>query len=197
MDLRISRFLPVTKVEGPGIRSCIWVQGCPIRCPDCANKSMWPFEGGTSVSVAEIFDRILRQKAIEGITLLGGEPFYQAGALAELAYLVKDAGLSVITFTGYEYEYLLEQDREDWNRLLEMSDILIDGPYIGALADLSRPWVGSSNQRYHFLTDRYVDVAEQIFSTSNKIELHVYEDGSVRANGMCCVEKLKEISMIF
>lgn len=75
MLLRVHRFLPFTRAEGPGNRACVWVQGCPIRCPGCFNPGTWPTGGGEEVAVEDLADRILDVKDIEGVTFLGGEPF--------------------------------------------------------------------------------------------------------------------------
>jgi anaerobic ribonucleoside-triphosphate reductase activating protein len=102
--LRLHRFLPFTRAEGPGNRACLWVQGCPIRCPGCFNPSTWSKSGGYDVTVEELEARILDASNIEGVTFLGGEPFEQAEALSDLGYRVRQVGLSVMTFTGYLHD---------------------------------------------------------------------------------------------
>ena len=102
MFLYINRFLPFTRVEGPGIRACIWVQGCSIECSDCSTPWMWPLDGGKKVKLKEIISEILKLDNIEGITFSGGEPFLQAKQLAEIGHEVKkEKNLSIVTFTGY------------------------------------------------------------------------------------------------
>lgn len=107
------------------------------------------------MSVDELFFLIKEQKGIEGVTFLGGEPFEQAKPLAELARKVHNLGLSVLTFTGNTFEELKKSENEDIQALLKYTDLLIDGGFEKENFDLSRPWVGSKNQRYIFLTDRY------------------------------------------
>ncbi|MER3447925.1 MAG: ribonucleoside-triphosphate reductase activating protein [Candidatus Dadabacteria bacterium] len=184
MRLRIHRFLPYTRVEGPGERACIWVQGCPIRCSGCAVPWTWPEHGGQEIDVAELAHKILTGPPIEGVTFVGGEPFAQAEALAELGRTVKAAGLSVVTFTGYVLEKILRSPRPGWHDLLAVTDLLIDGPFKRDLLDTSRPWVGSSNQRYHFLTERYRHLKDHLEQIPNRIEVRIGPDGSVLINGL-------------
>ena len=80
MKLRIFNILKNTKVEGPGVRYCIWTQGCSRHCRGCQAVHTWAYDGGKLFEVDEIISDILRQRGIEGITFLGGEPFEQAQA---------------------------------------------------------------------------------------------------------------------
>ena len=107
--LRIGAVSQTTDVEGPGRRFAIWSQGCSIRCSGCFNPHLWGNAGGRSVLVADLAGDALKA-GVEGITLLGGEPFDQAGAFAALAKLVRAGGLSVMTFSGYYLGQLLALD---------------------------------------------------------------------------------------
>lgn len=184
MKLRVHRFTPVTKSEGPGVRACIQVQGCPIRCVGCGVPQTWSPRGGALVETDALIDAILSGPVVEGVSFLGGEPFAQAEAVATVAEAVRKGGLSVVTFTGYLREDLLKAQRSDFDRLLGATDILIDGPFDQNLLDLSRPWVGSSNQRYHFLTDRYAHLADEIGRIPNRLELRIGPDGNIIAGGL-------------
>lgn len=193
MPLRIHRFMPTTRVEGPGLRACLQVQGCPIRCPGCAVPFTWLDNGGTVVDTEELAERILHGPEVEGITFLGGEPFAQAAELAKLGGRLKQAGLSVMTFTGYVLEELLEAGNPDHLALIGVTDLLIDGPFRQELLDTSRPWVGSSNQRYHFLTDRYTHLKERLGEIPNRLEVRFSPDGRVTANGLAGIEDLEAL----
>jgi len=193
MQLRLHKFLPHSEVEGPGARACIWVQGCPIHCRGCAVPWTWDETGGSLAEIEELYQQILSGPPIEGVTFVGGEPFAQAAALAELGGRLKTQGLSIVTFTGYILEDIIAASREDWQALLEVTDLLLDGPFVEELADLSRPWVGSSNQRYHFLTDRYRDLAEHLNDIPNRLELRLQPDGSIEINGMAKREDLEAL----
>lgn len=77
--------------------------------------------------------------------------------------------------------------------MLGITDILIDGPYIKERKDLSRPWVGSSNQRYHFLTDRYKHIRDNLYEIKNQIEVRMDSKGKILINGMGDFESVKEL----
>ena len=191
--LRIHRYIPRTGVEGPGERACVWVQGCPLHCAGCFNPETWPFDAGEEVGTADLFEKITRQNDIDGITFLGGEPFAQAAALAELGERLRCKGLSVVTFTGYTVEHLRSADNPDWDRLIATTDLLIDGPFIQNLADQSRPWVGSSNKRFLFLTDRYRHLERVLNDIPNGLEVRISPEGKVTINGMETSETLEEL----
>ncbi len=182
--LRIHRFVPFTRAEGPGERACLWVQGCPIRCAGCAVPWTWDPAAGQWVDVRALAEQVLAGPPVEGVTFLGGEPFEQAAALAELGGVLRGAGLSVLTFSGYTLERIRRANRADWAALLEVTDLLIDGPYVRERLDLSRPWAGSSNQRYHFLTERYRHLEPELTSIPQRLEVRVHPDGRLEINGM-------------
>jgi anaerobic ribonucleoside-triphosphate reductase activating protein len=194
MRLRIHRFLPATSVEGPGLRACIWVQGCSIRCPGCFNPGTWSEKGGYLVTPEELSSEIVATPGLEGVTFLGGEPFDQAEPLAELGRLVRAVGLSVMTFTGYEYGKLRDGDLPGWRELLAITDLLVDGRYLRSSPDHRRPWVGSTNQRFHFLSPRYRHLADQLESIPDRLEVRLRPDGSVLLNGMAPVGLLEELA---
>lgn len=182
--LRIHRFVPFTRAEGPGERACLWVQGCPIRCAGCAVPWTWDADAGEWMDAGALAERILGGPSVEGVTFLGGEPFEQAAALAELGGILRGGGLSVLTFSGYTIEKIRRAGRADWDALLGVTDLLIDGPFVRGRLDLSRPWVGSSNQRYHFLTDRYRHLEPELASIPQRLEVRVHPDGRLEINGM-------------
>ena len=195
--LKIYKIIPYTKAEGPGARFCIWVQGCSKHCTGCFAKETWDKNKGKNISVNEIFNEICKNKdKIEGVTFLGGEPFEQAFALSFLAKRVQELGLSVLTFSGLTYEELKNKKDESIDSLLEYTDLLIDGGYQKENFDISRPWVGSSNQRYIFLTDRYNE--DVIAKFKNKIEVRINKKGVVFVNGMGNFDELaKKMSAFY
>ena len=203
--MRVSRIIDKTKAEGPGIRFCIWVQGCGHHCRGCFAENLWNYEGGYEIKPEEIISQIKKvQNEIDGITFLGGEPFDKARDLADIAKFVKSIDKSVITFTGYVYEELCGSDNDnssnscnscnsendDWKKLLENTDLLIDGRFEESLLDYSRPLVGSSNQRFIFLTDKIKK--EEIDNYKNRFEIRKDKAGTISFNGMGNIEKLKE-----
>ncbi len=136
-------------VDGPGLRTVIFAQGCPHRCPGCHNPGSHDPRGGTWRDTDELFADILTDKSIRGVTFSGGEPFEQAAAFAHLAGLCREKGLSIVTYTGYTYEELAARAAADQDTaaLLLASDILVDGPYRQEERDLSLAFRGSRNQR--------------------------------------------------
>ncbi|KUK37119.1 MAG: anaerobic ribonucleoside-triphosphate reductase activating protein [Thermacetogenium sp.] len=149
MKLRIAGYERESVVDGPGIRFVIFAQGCPHRCKGCHNPETWDFSGGREVTEEELLSIIKATKLLSGVTFSGGEPFAQARAFASLAEKVKGLGLDIVTYTGYTFEEILEmaQHDPDKKRLLELSDLLVDGPYIEKERDISLPFRGSRNQR--------------------------------------------------
>jgi anaerobic ribonucleoside-triphosphate reductase activating protein len=154
--LQVAQIVPCTEAEGPGKRFALWFQGCPLRCPGCCNPEFLSFTGGQSQSLQELTELLQQSQergGIEGITLLGGEPFAHAKSAAAFAQAACNLGLSIMVFTGYTLEEL--RTKPDAAELLAHTDILVDGPYIREQPDTTRRWIGSTNQRIHFLTDRY------------------------------------------
>lgn len=166
------------------MRACIQVQGCSIRCAGCGVPQTWPADGGWLVDADWLVGKIISGDLVEGVTFLGGEPFEQADALAHIGRRVRAHGLSVLTFSGHCLEEIKAAGRQDYEDLLAVTDLLIDGPFQKYKRDFSRPWVGSSNQRYHFLTQRYAHLADKLRAIPNRIEVHLKPDGSILLNGL-------------
>ena len=141
--LRVNRIIEKTAAEGPGIRFCIWVQGCHNHCKGCFATETWDEKKGFLLSEEDIIAHIDAVKEeIEGVTFLGGEPFEQADSLALIGECVQTMGLGVITFTGKTYDWLQTQKCAGIQKLLQATDLLIDGEYREDLQDFSRPLVG-------------------------------------------------------
>lgn len=186
MKFRVYKILKNTKVEGPGNRYCIWFQGCSRHCKGCWAKATWDFDSGKELDTEDILNDILKTPNIEGVTFLGGEPFEQFKALLELAKGVKKNGLSILCFTGNK----MEDIQKYYPEILQYIDILIDGEYNENEKDFLRPWVGSKNQRYFFLSNRY---NESILNDyKNKLEVNIQKNGLIFINGMGDFEKLEK-----
>jgi len=183
LTMQIAQVVPCTEAEGPGKRFAVWFQGCPLRCPGCCNPEFLPFKGGETKSLAEMADRMRQaqeESGIEGITLLGGEPSAHAVGAAALARAARELGLSVMTFSGYTLEQLREMPDPAVGELLALTDILVDGPYDRTQPDTERRWIGSRNQRIHFLTDRYHH--DEQWRQRNTLEIRV-RGGEITVNG--------------
>ncbi len=177
----IAQIVPYTEAEGPGARYAIWFQGCPLRCPGCCNPEMLSFDGGETKTVADVLANIEQTSGIEGITLLGGEPFAHAAPAAVLARAVRARGLSVMVFSGYTLEQLRANPDSAVAELLATTDLLVDGPYLRERPDTTRRWIGSTNQRIHFLTDRYRS-DDARWAKRNTLEIRVDRNG-ISVNG--------------
>ena len=181
--LQIAQIVPCTEAEGPGRRFAVWFQGCPLRCPGCCNPEFIPFAGGDPMTVAAVVSPLeeARAEGIEGVTLLGGEPLAHAAGAGALAAAARERGLTVMLFTGYTLEQARELPDPAVAELLALTDILVDGPYVRELPDTARRWVGSTNQRIHFLTDRY-RADDPCWQEPNTLEIRV-RGGEVSVNG--------------
>jgi len=175
--LNIMGYVDESEVNGPGCRAVIWVQGCLRECPGCFNPESWSFEIKQLIAVDTLVQQILSNPRNQGVTFSGGEPFWQAPALAEVARRVKAAGLNVMSFTGFTLEQLQsEQAPAEAEDLLEQLDILIDGVYVQPLAIHSPDsLVSSSNQRVHLFNPAFKD---QLTWASDQMEIHILKDGS-------------------
>lgn len=175
--LNIMGYVDESEVNGPGCRAVVWVQGCLRECKGCYNPDSWSFDLNELVSVDGLVHRILGNPSNEGVTFSGGEPFWQAPALANLARQVKAAGLSVMAFTGFTLEQLQnEYAPAGAQDLIAQLDILIDGPYVESLAvHCPNSPVASRNQRVHVFNPAFKD---RVTWASDQIEIHVLKDGS-------------------
>jgi anaerobic ribonucleoside-triphosphate reductase activating protein len=178
--LRVARIVDRTSVLGPGMRTVIWVQGCPLRCRGCIAPEALAFDGGLGLQIEDVARRILSvTPAIDGVTYSGGEPFAQAGALAQLSDRLRSAraGISVMSFSGFTREWIATRGNADQRALLARLDLLVDGPYVrGRHASLR--WRGSSNQRLHRLSPRH-SPSELEPDRSAGVELEVLSDASI------------------
>src|SRR5215475_10657897 len=141
--IQVAQIVPATEAEGPGKRFAIWFQGCPLRCPGCCNPEFLPFKGGETWSLSAMLEEIdcaTQNRGIEGITLLGGEPFAHAPIASELAKAMQQRSLTVMVFSGYTLEELQQKEDPSIKELLGHTDILVDGPYIRELPDNQRRW---------------------------------------------------------
>ncbi|PAX49846.1 4Fe-4S single cluster domain-containing protein [Brunnivagina elsteri] len=180
--LNIMGYVDASSVNGPGSRAVVWVQGCIRECPGCFNPDSWDFEINQLISIDKLAEKILADSRNQGVTFSGGEPFWQAPALAQLARQLKAAGLNIMSFSGFT----LEQLQSDYapagaKDLLAELDILIDGAYIQSLA-INTPDspVSSSNQRVRIFNPA---LSDQINWASDQIEVHIFKDGSRLVTG--------------
>jgi len=139
-------------VDGPGIRVVVFAQGCDLACPNCHNPESHDPTRGEEYTVAELVRKIKKTgsklQKVRGVTFSGGEPFMQAMELAQVAARVKQIGWDVTTFTGHTYEKLKARTSEEGvQALLDITDYLVDGPYVHEKRDINLKFRGSKNQR--------------------------------------------------
>ncbi len=177
--LQVALEVARTEAEGPGTRYGVWVQGCPMRCPGCCNPEMLPFQPATPRRASEIVAAALAA-GVEGVSFLGGEPFAQAEGLAAVARGVRAEGLTVMAFSGYTLEEIQGLEPPA-SALLAEIDLLVDGRYVAERRTTTRRWIGSENQRLHFLSKAYA-ADDRRFTEANTVEIRL-RDGEVVLNG--------------
>ena len=152
--ISVHSLLSQSRANGPGRRAVVWLQGCTLNCPGCFNPETHDIDGGTIMDTDDLAREIISLRhGVEGITISGGEPFLQPKALRRLlAHIRSDSSLSVLIFSGYRRKEI--EEMQHGRAILSMTDILIDGRYDTTL-HLGAGLLASSNQRIHFLTDRY------------------------------------------
>jgi len=189
--LNIASIINNTSAEGPGIRMAIWVQGCLKRCSGCCNPQFLSIESQTIFDTSTLSSLILENKQkynIEGITLIGGEPFLQAEGLSEIAIFAKSIGLSVMVFSGYDIDELTDSTFLGASALLKHTDLLIDGEYDYHQQETVRNWVGSTNQNFHYLSDFYSPEVEVIKLMITN-EWRISTEGVLLGNGLPFIMK--------
>ncbi len=149
VNLRIAGIINESIADGPGIRLVVFTQGCSHNCLGCHNPHTHSYDSGELIDTDKLVSDVRSNHLLDGITLSGGDPFEQAEACSVLAAEVKRLGLNVITYTGYTYEQLIDLavQRAGYSRLLNNTDLLIDGPYIQKERNLLLKFRGSTNQR--------------------------------------------------
>jgi len=147
--IRIAGVIRESIVDGPGIRFVVFCQGCPHGCPGCHNPDTHDFDGGYYCDIEKILKAVDENPLLDGVTFSGGEPFCQPEAFYELAVKLKERNLNIVAYSGFTFEEL--QAMGDKNpaviKLLQLTDLLIDGKFIEAKRDLTLQFRGSQNQR--------------------------------------------------
>ena len=184
--LNMASRLPCTEAEGPGRRAALWVQGCNKRCRGCCNPAYLQLAERELVSASSVLDWLRNAHHahdLEGVTFLGGEPMLQAQGLAFVAQGAQSLGLSVMVFSGYTKSELDVLRLPGADQLLRYIDVLVDGPFEANLPEQSRRWVGSTNQQFNYLTERYDARIESGDRLDRVLEIRLKTDGTVFING--------------
>lgn len=137
---------PDSILDGSGIRTVIWFQGCLHNCEGCQNPETHDMNSGMVVDIDDIKMKLKNLKYQSGITLSGGDPFFQPEAALEIAKFAKSIGLNVWAYTGFTFEALFNGDKKRRD-LLEYVDVLVDGKFMLDKKSLNCKFRGSTNQR--------------------------------------------------
>lgn len=143
--------------NGKGCRTVLFVSGCRNRCEDCFQPQTWDFGYGEAFDAKvqqEILDS-LKPDYVQGLTLLGGEPFEEENQSALVPFVrevrAQYPKKDIWAYTGYVYDQDLipggRKYTKDTETLLSMIDILVDGPFIREQKDITLKFRGSRNQR--------------------------------------------------
>lgn len=182
--LNLADIRECTEAEGPGKRFAIWSQGCPRKCPGCCNPGMQPMVRKYIVDTSDLkklIQQSMEQNQIEGVSFIGGEPMLQAEGFADVAIWCHENNLSVLVFSGFLYQELIDLKNPFVDSLLSNIDILVDGPFVQSKLDYERDWVGSTNQKVIFLSNRYSPGIESV-NGERRVECFVSKK-SIEING--------------
>jgi len=160
MKIRIHRIIHQSRVDGPGVRSVVFLQGCTLACKGCQNRHIWPANAGRETTAADLAQTLtLLAVAYSNVTISGGEPFQQPAALAALVTELRARGIQhIIVYSGYTWKELHAAShpaRPYLSQILQNIDVLVDGRFVARLDDPLITYRGSRNQRP-------IDVAESL-----------------------------------
>lgn len=150
MEIRLASNLTTESiVDGEGIRTVIWTQGCIHNCPFCHNPETHSFTGGFLKDVDDLCKEISEVEFQDGITLSGGDPLAQIEPCLYIAKYCQNIGLNVWCYTGYKMEDLLKRCKKEpkLKELLLNIDVLVDSPFLIEEKSYDTPFRGSKNQR--------------------------------------------------
>ncbi|MDQ0150220.1 anaerobic ribonucleoside-triphosphate reductase activating protein [Eubacterium multiforme] len=147
--IRLAGIAYESLVNGPGIRRVFFSQGCKHNCKGCFNPDTHDFQGGEERDMDELIEDVLANPMLKGVTFSGGDPLERAEEFSYMAKRFKENGLSVWSFTGYTFEYVLDHldDRKGWREFINNIDVLIDGKFDESKMEDGIKFRGSSNQR--------------------------------------------------
>lgn len=175
MKIRLAAYLqPDSIVDGEGIRTVIWTQGCPHNCLGCHNPETHDINGGALIDLEEVYEIIDSLEGQDGITFSGGDPFMQPKECSEIAKYARSKGLNIWSYSGFTFENLLSlsEKKPEFMDFLKEIDVLVDGKFELSKKSYNCIFRGSSNQRI-------IDVKK-----------------SLKAKKVILVEKYKEVTKL-
>ncbi len=147
--LRVLDIIDGTIVDGPGLRTSIYLAGCAHQCPGCHNPESWDFAGGTEMSIDQLVEHVRENDF--NVTLSGGDPLYQLPAVIELCRRLRgELGKNIWLYTGFTIEQISASPT--LRAILGEVDTIVEGPFVEELRDITLRFRGSSNQRIIQLT---------------------------------------------
>lgn len=161
-------------VDGEGIRTVIWTQGCPHHCPYCHNPETHSYKNGFLVDIEDIKKKIDTLEGQDGITFSGGDPMEQSLECSVLAKYCHQKDLNVWCYTGYTFEELLEKSKmnQDILAFLNQIDILVDGKFIYQQKSYDVIFRGSKNQRLIDVKNSLIKKETILYNPVQKQELN-------------------------
>ena len=132
-------------VDGPGVRYTLFMQGCPHNCKGCHNPDTHDINKGKILDVKDVYNDIITTRYIDGVTISGGDPFFQPEALCELLKMLKEQGLSIWCYSGWRFEDLLLNKKQA--KALKYVDVLVDGKFEEDKKSKECMFRGSTNQK--------------------------------------------------
>ncbi|MCA9545064.1 MAG: radical SAM protein [Myxococcales bacterium] len=179
--LRIAGHAGRSRVNGPGVRAVLWVQGCSLACPGCFNPQTHAPDGAVTTVQAVVERLLVDREGLDGVTFSGGEPFEQAEALAAVARGLRAAwpAVHLMAYSGYAYEQLRGPAAPPGSAaLLAALDMLVDGPF--ATKALGHgAWRASRNQRVWVLGR-----PPPTWAAPADAEITIGEEGQVLLSGL-------------
>jgi anaerobic ribonucleoside-triphosphate reductase activating protein len=178
----------LSKVNGPGNRFVLWTQGCSKGCKNCFNPETWSYSIYKELSPRQISE-LIKNFEVDGVTISGGDPLEQEEELLELLFLLKEIKLpkGIILFSGFSRNEILENPIRE--KCLSLIDVLIDGRYIDEKR-ISSNLAGSSNQEFHFLTDK---ILRDSILIDQEVEIH-FSSGLIQITGFPILNR-KELEL--
>ena len=147
MKVRLAGIVNESVSDGPGLRIAVFFQGCAHHCPGCHNPQTWDFDGGEEYEVEDLLCRLIDTPLIRGVTLSGGDPFFQPEAALAVAQAFHERGKDVWAYTGYVWEVLIQNQNSAVQELIRQCNVIVDGPFLQAQAVPGLRYCGSTNQR--------------------------------------------------
>ena len=184
MLINLHSTIKSSRVNGPGDRFVIWTQGCRKMCKNCYNPETWSHYRNNLIDIDLLVEEI-KNSSTTGVTISGGDPFEQPEELFYLLREIKQLDLSdgVIVFSGYTIDEI--RVREELRKSLDYIDVLIDGLYMDEKR-ITNGLAGSSNQEFHFLTDK---ISRSGINIDQEVEIHSLGD-LIQITGFPLIDKI-------